>query len=62
MSGNDFERMIESAAIENGYTVKMQCGVKDVYLNNRTGDQISVLLPEFLDVKMAALTALEFYK
>lgn len=53
--------IIEQAAAANGFTIKVHCGFKDVYMNEKTGREIFVLLPEFLDVKSAFIIAQEFY-
>lgn len=54
--------LIEKAAHENGFTIKMNCGLKDIYLNEQTGREVSVLLPEFLTADSALKMITAFYE
>lgn len=56
------EEMIEHAATCNGYIMRASSGMKNLYLNEETGDMVEILSPAFLNQKTAAMCIQQFYK
>lgn len=54
--------MVNEAALNNGYALKMRNDVSHTYLNKETGDEIEILSPELLNQKTAALSIQKFFK